>query len=81
MESINEKQKQATVEFEDNSSAVSLGRRPEITPRNKHIDLRFHHVRSLTAEGVVDVTYIKTELQRTDTVSYTHLTLPTIYSV
>ena len=69
LESINEKQKQATVEFEDNSSAVSLGRRPEITPRNKHIDLRFHHVRSLTAEGVVDVTYIKTELQRTDIIT------------
>ena len=51
---------------EDSSGAVLLSRGAKITPRTKHIDVNFHHVRSLVAEGVVDVTYIKTELQRAD---------------
>ena len=66
LESTNEKQEQATVMFEDNSGAVSLSRSAKITPRTKHIDVNFHHVRSLVADGVVDVTYIKTELRRAD---------------
>ena len=41
LESINEKQKQATVVFEDNSGAVSLSRSAKITPRTKtkHVDV------------------------------------------
>ena len=46
LESINEKQKQATVVFDDNSGAVSLSRSAKITPRTKRIDVKFHHVRS-----------------------------------
>ena len=65
-ESVYEKQKTATVLSEDNSGAVSLSRSAKITPRTKHIDETFHHVKSLVAKGVVDVTYIKTELQRAD---------------
>ena len=52
--------------FEDNSGAVSLSRSAKITPCAKHIDVKFHHVRSLVADGVVDVIYLKTELQRAD---------------
>ena len=44
LESINEKQEQATVMFEDNSGAVSLSRSAKITPRKKHIDVKFYHV-------------------------------------
>ena len=66
LESMNEKQEQATVMFEDNSGVVSLSRSAKIIPRIKHIDVKFHHVRSLVADGVVDVTYIKTELRRAD---------------
>ena len=66
LELNNKKQKQATVVFEDNSGAVSLSRSVKITSRTKHVDVKFHHVRSLVADGVVDVTYIKTELQRAD---------------
>ena len=66
LESMNETQEQATVMFEDNSGAVSLSRSAKIAPRTKNIDVKFHHVRSLVADGVVDVTYIKTELERVD---------------
>ena len=63
-ESMNEKQEQATVMFEDNSVVVSLSKSAKITPRTKHIDVKFHHVMSLLADGVVDVTCVGTELPR-----------------
>ena len=44
LESIDEKQKQATVVFEDNSGAASLSRSAKITPRTRHIDVKLHHV-------------------------------------
>ena len=66
LESIHEKPKQATVVFEDNSGAVQLSRSASISPRTEHIDVKLHNVRSLIAEGVVNVTYIRTELQRAD---------------
>ena len=66
LESMNEKQEQATVMFEDNAGAVSLSKSAKITPRTKRIDVKFHHVKSLVADGVVDVTNIKTELQGAD---------------
>ena len=52
--------------FTGNSGAASLSRSVEITPRTKDIDVKFHHVRSLVADAVVDVTYLKTERQRAD---------------
>ena len=52
--------------FTGNSGAVSPSRSAKKTPRTKHINVIFHHVRSLVADGVVNVTYLKTELQRAD---------------
>ena len=66
METTNEIQNEAMVVFEDNSGAVALSRSNKITSRTKHVDVTFHHVRSLVADDVVDVTYIETELQRAD---------------
>ena len=66
LESMNGKQEQATVMFEDNPGAGSLSRSATISPRTKHIYVKSHHVRSFVADGVVEVTYIKTELQRAD---------------
>ena len=64
--SINQQQVQATNIFEDNQGAVSLSKGSKITPRTKHIDIKFHHVRSLVGKGVVDVKYVETDLQRAD---------------
>ena len=35
-------------------------------PRKKHIDVKFHHARSLIADDVVDVKYIETGFQKAD---------------
>ena len=45
---------------------MSLSKGSKITPRTKHIDIKFQHVRSLVAKGVIDVKYVETDLQRTD---------------
>ena len=55
LKTISSEQIAATVVFEDNLGAVSTSRSNKITPRTKHIDIKFHHVRSLVADTVVDV--------------------------
>ena len=46
--------------------AESTTRSNKITPRTKHINIKFHHVRSLVADKVVDVKYIKSGFQKAD---------------
>ena len=66
LKTISIKQSAATVVFEDNMSAVSTSPSNKITPRTKHIDIKFHHVRSLVAGKVVDVKHIKAGFQKAD---------------
>ncbi|CAB1119473.1 unnamed protein product [Ectocarpus sp. CCAP 1310/34] len=67
LDTINQIQEEATVVWEDNSRALKLTRSFRITPRTTHIDVKFHHVRSLVADEVVDVKQISTSLQKADT--------------
>ena len=66
LKTISSEQSAATVVFEGNLGAVFTSRSNKITPRTKHIDTKFHHVRSLVADKVVDVKYIKTGFQKAD---------------
>ena len=66
LKTISSEQGAATVVFEDNLGAISTSRSNKITPRTKHIDIKFHHVGSLVADKVVDVKYIKTDFQNAD---------------
>ena len=50
LKTISSEQSAATVFFEDNLGAVSTSRSNKITPRTKHFDIKFHHVRSLVAD-------------------------------
>ena len=58
----------------DSMSVIYLAKNQVYHERTKHIDVRFHFVREILDEGDI-------ELLKIHTVSYTHLTLPTIYSV
>ena len=60
---ISSEQTAVTVVFEDNLGAISTSRSNKITPRTKHIDIKFHHVGSLVADKVVDAKYNKTGFQ------------------
>lgn len=52
--------------YYDNQSAVRLVRNPQFHQRTKHIDVKFHHIRSLQEEGKILVTNIETESQLAD---------------
>ena len=45
--------------FEDNNGVIELAKAPNILPRTKHIDLKYHHFREINAidtlEQVADI--------------------------
>lgn len=53
--------------FEDNNGAISLAEAPRISPRTKHIAVKYHHFRSKIG-GVygIDIAKRATDLQRAD---------------
>lgn len=66
MDTIYQNQTEATLLFEDSMGAIATSANSKVTPRTKHIDVKYHHVRSLIENKVVAVEYIKTDLQKAD---------------
>ena len=54
------KQAKPLVLFGDNQGALKMAQQGSDTPRAKHIDIKFHFLKDLVVNGVVDVTYIDT---------------------
>ena len=50
----------------DSTAAMSLAQNPQVSARNKHIDLKIHHVRDLIKRGVVILNYVMSENQPAD---------------
>ncbi|CAL1367309.1 unnamed protein product [Linum trigynum] len=50
----------------DNNSAIMLSKNPVFHGRNKHIDVRFHFLRDLSKEGVVELEHCGTYDQVAD---------------
>lgn len=50
----------------DNNSAIKLSKNLVLHGRSKHIDVKFHFLRDLTKEEVIDVIYCKSEDQVAD---------------
>jgi hypothetical protein len=55
-----------TVIYCDNNSAIKLSKNPVLHGRSKHIDVRFHFLRDLTRDGVVELVYYNTQEQIAD---------------
>jgi hypothetical protein len=47
----------------DNKSAIALCKNPVYHERTKHIDIKYHFIRSCYEEGQLDVDYVRTEEQ------------------
>jgi hypothetical protein len=56
----------STVIYCDNNSAIKLSKNPVLHGRSKHIDVRFHFLRDLTRDGVVELVYCNTQEQIAD---------------
>lgn len=47
--------------LEDNQGAISLSKDPVHRQRSKHIDVKYHFIRTMVNEGKVNITYCPTE--------------------
>lgn len=59
-------QDKCTTIFCDNSSTIKLSKNPVMHGRSKHIDVRFHFLRDLAKEGVIELLYCNTQDQISD---------------
>ena len=66
LEEVHFKQQGPTLIYCDNSSTIKLSKNPMMHGKNKHIDVRFHFLRDLSKEGIIDLIYCKSEEQITN---------------
>jgi hypothetical protein len=52
--------------FEDNQSALKSAGNPDGVTRIKHMDIRYHFIKDVVAQGLVKLVYIPTEEQAAD---------------
>ncbi|KAJ8767923.1 hypothetical protein K2173_020863 [Erythroxylum novogranatense] len=57
------KEEGSTQIYCDNSSAIKLSKYPVLHGRSKHIQVKYHFLRDLTNDGVIDLIYCRTEDQ------------------
>jgi hypothetical protein len=63
---LKQKQQGCTIIYCDNSSSIKLSKNPVMHARCKHIDVRFHFLRNLTKDGVIELVHCKTDEQLAD---------------
>ena len=69
MNSLEQPLKPAII-YEDNTGAIFfLVKNQQVGPRTKHIDMRHHHIRQQVADGMLDVRFIKSEQNISDTMT------------
>ncbi|XP_070664639.1 secreted RxLR effector protein 161-like [Malus domestica] len=66
LEALGDKQEGSTIIFYDKISAIKLSRNLVMHGRSKHIDVRFHFLRNLCNDGVVELEYCKSGNQLAD---------------
>ena len=63
LEKLGHSQGKCTTVLCDNNSTIKLSKNPVMHGRSKHIDVRFHFLRDLTREGVVELKHCGTQEQ------------------
>ena len=66
LEQLNHGQYKPTVVHSDNISAIKLSKNPVMHGRSKHIDVRFHFLRNLIKDEVVELVQCSTQEQIAD---------------
>ena len=49
--------------FEDNKRWISLATSPKLTPRTKHISLKYHHYKRFVTMKIIEILHIDTREQ------------------
>lgn len=63
---LNEEQKEVSTIYFDNSSSIKLSKNPVMHGRCKHIDVRFHFLRDLTKDGIMELKLCNSQDQLAD---------------
>ena len=63
---LNEDQKEVTTIHCDNSSSIKLSKNPVMHGRCKHIDVRFHFLRDLAKDGIIELKHCNSQDQLAD---------------
>jgi len=63
---LNQEQSNPTVVFCDNISAIKLSKNPVMHGHSKHIDVRFHFLRDLVKDGILELIHCSTQQQVAD---------------
>lgn len=66
METVQQQQRGPTTIFCDNVSAIKISKNPVLHARSKHIDVRYHFLRELCNDGVIDLVFCKSQDQVAD---------------
>ncbi|WJZ87437.1 hypothetical protein VitviT2T_006816 [Vitis vinifera] len=66
LEKLGHSQGKCTTVLCDNNSTIKLSKNPVMHGHSKHIDVRFHFLRDLTREGVVELKHCATQEQVAD---------------
>jgi hypothetical protein len=72
-------QRSPSIVYEDNRSAINLAKAPEITKNSKHIQTRFHYIRDLVKQRLVEVQYLPTDQMTADLLTKPLATTPFLY--
>ena len=52
--------------YMDSTAAISLATKDQVSERNKHVEIKVHHVRDLIRAGVIKLQHISTDHQPAD---------------
>ena len=66
LEVLGNQQQDSTTIYCDNVSVIRLSRNPVMHGRSKHIDVRYHFLRDLCKDGVIELQFCKSEDQVAD---------------
>lgn len=66
LEKLGHKEKRSTMIQCDNSSTIKLSKNSVFHGRSKHIDIKFHFLRDLVKDGVVELSYCNSQEQVAD---------------
>ncbi|TXG57832.1 hypothetical protein EZV62_015661 [Acer yangbiense] len=69
LEKLGHPQDKCTIVLCDNGSTIKLSKNPVMHGRSKHIDVRFHFLRDLTKDGVIELKHCCTQEQIADIIT------------
>ena len=57
---IEQSQVQVRTIYQDNTTTIKIATAEAVTDRSKHIDVKYHFVKSLCSDGLINVEYLAT---------------------